>query len=124
MDYQQTHQCRWTSLARRITPRVALRRALVSPPSKNGQPYAYFGVFDGHGGFATSQWLTDNLQGYILEAWDKVPAESALKRAYIAADKQLLAPKGFLGMSERGVGGSKCGSTAATAIIYKDNKGE
>lgn len=43
----------------------------------------------------------------------------------LQADKKLLAPKrGFLGgMGERGVGGSKCGATAAVALLYKDAQG-
>ena len=38
------------------------------------------------------------------------------------ADKALLAPrKGFFGgLSERGVGGSKCGATGAVAVMYQD----
>ena len=41
------------------------------------------------------------------------------------ADQALLEPKrGFLGMmGERGVGGSKCGSTAAVALLYTAPKG-
>lgn len=95
----------------------------MNPSDKSGMPYAYLGVFDGHGGFATSQWLTDKLQGFILEAWKKNPVESALRRSFISADKELLSPKGFMGMGERGVGGSKCGSTAAAALVYKDKAG-
>ena len=30
---------------------------------------------------------------------------------------------GFLGMGERGVGGSKCGSTAAVALVFRDANG-
>jgi protein phosphatase 1K len=45
-----------------------------------------------------------------------------LKRSFVAADKDLLSAKGFMGMGERGVGGSKCGSTAATLLVYKDAK--
>ena len=39
--------------------------------------------------------------------------------------QQILAPKGgFMGMvGERGIGGSKCGSTAAVALIYKHQVG-
>lgn len=43
----------------------------------------------------------------------------------LQADKALLAPKkGFFGgMSERGVGGSKCGATGAVAVMYQDRSG-
>ena len=42
------------------------------------------------------------------------------------ADKALLAPKkGFFGgLSERGIGGSKCGSTGAVAVMYQDRGGK
>jgi hypothetical protein len=41
------------------------------------------------------------------------------------ADEKLLQPKSgfFGGMGERGVGGSKCGSTAAVAIAFRDGSG-
>ena len=42
------------------------------------------------------------------------------------ADEKLLQPKGgfFGGMGERGVGGSKCGSTGAVALVFKDGRGK
>ena len=41
------------------------------------------------------------------------------------ADRRLLAPKGgfFGGMGERGVGGSKCGATAAVALLFPGERG-
>jgi hypothetical protein len=41
------------------------------------------------------------------------------------ADRKLLAPKGgFLGgLGERGIGGSKCGATAAVALLYTGKDG-
>ena len=43
----------------------------------------------------------------------------------LAVLQRILAPKGgFMGMvGERGIGGSKCGSTAALAMVYKTKVG-
>ena len=43
----------------------------------------------------------------------------------LQADGRLLAPKGgfFGGMGERGVGGSKCGATAAVALLFPGERG-
>lgn len=50
--------------------------------------------------------------------------EAALTDAFLAADRKLLQPKaGFFGVGERGVGGSKCGSTAALCVIYRESDG-
>ena len=47
-------------------------------------------------------------------------AEVGIREAFVQADKRLLQPQGgFLGMGERGVGGSKCGASAAIMIIYR-----
>ncbi|KAL6777740.1 hypothetical protein ACKKBG_A15460 [Auxenochlorella protothecoides x Auxenochlorella symbiontica] len=95
----------------------------IAPESaKGGGLLAYVGVFDGHGGSATAQWLTSELDGYLQRAWQQeTNPEAAVREAFIAADKAVLAPKpGFLGMvGERGKGGSKCGSTAAVALLYE-----
>jgi protein phosphatase 1K len=37
---------------------------------------------------------------------------------FLAADKQLLEPQGFLGMGARGIGGPKCGSTGLVCLLY------
>jgi len=84
-----------------------------------GKPYAYVGVFDGHGGFASAEWLEKNLYPLIEEEWPQDSPDRAVRKAFIAADKALLAPAGFMGMGERGVGGSKCGSTGAVMLAYK-----
>lgn len=41
-----------------------------------------------------------------------------ITEAFVAADTTLLAPQGFLGMGERGIGGPKCGSTGLVALVY------
>ena len=78
---------------------------------------AYAAVFDGHGGYATADWLVANLATLIDKAWaaegGAASPERALTAAFLAADRKLLAPGGFMGMGERGIGGAKCGSTAA-----------
>ncbi|KIZ03312.1 putative protein phosphatase 2C 45 [Monoraphidium neglectum] len=85
-----------------------------------GQPVAFAGVYDGHGGSAVASWLEANLYDGVKGAWDPAKPEASVAAAYIAADKQLLSSKGgFLGMGERGVGGSKCGATAANVLLYR-----
>jgi hypothetical protein len=93
-------------------------------PSNKTQPTGtsaafstYAAVFDGHGGSATADWLVANLAKVIDKNWDAAAPEKSLTAAFLAADRRLLAPGGLLGMGERGVGGSKCGSTAAVAAI-------
>jgi protein phosphatase 1L len=83
-------------------------------------------VFDGHGGYATAEWLSDNFAKYIDKFWSEIPSpEAATSEAFLAADRKILAPKkGFMGMvGERGIGGSKCGATAAVALLYEDPAG-
>eukprot|EP01023_Acetabularia_acetabulum_P000438 TRINITY_DN10173_c0_g1_i3.p1 TRINITY_DN10173_c0_g1~~TRINITY_DN10173_c0_g1_i3.p1 ORF type:complete len:334 (+),score=80.27 TRINITY_DN10173_c0_g1_i3:349-1350(+) len=96
----------------------------VSEDQKVGNPYAFVGVFDGHGGYAASQWLEENLLDYIAKEWQdgKLP-EACLSKGFLRADKYLLTPGGFMGMGERGIGGSKCGSTAAIFLLFKETDG-
>lgn len=71
------------------------------------------------GGFATSWWLQQNLLSIVKENWSAARPEASITDAFLKADSKLLAPQGgFLGMGERGVGGSKCGASAAVALIY------
>lgn len=74
----------------------------------------YFAVFDGHGGDACSDWLSQNFVKYVRKEFDSGSAldgspESAITDAFLAADKKILQPKGglFGAMGERGIGGSK-----------------
>jgi serine/threonine protein phosphatase PrpC len=86
----------------------------------DGSISAFLGVYDGHGGVATSDWLEKNLFSFVQDAWDESKdPEQALTEAFRAADSVLLSPTGWMGMGERGVGGSKCGSTAAVACIFQ-----
>ncbi len=68
-----------------------------------------------------------NLASFIDKAWAKeggaASPERALTAAFLAADRKLLAPGGFMGMGERGIGGAKCGSTAAVAGLLQPPNG-
>lgn len=71
------------------------------------------------GGNATSWWLQQNLLNIVKENWNAARPEASITDAFLKADSKLLAPQGgFLGMGERGVGGSKCGASAAVALLY------
>lgn len=97
----------------------------VSEAASDGAITAFLGVYDGHGGYATSEWLKRNLHATVTGLWEAgATPERCVTRAFLAADKVLLKPTGFMGMGERGVGGSKCGSTAATATIWKGADGK
>ena len=64
-------------------------------------------MFDGHGGFAVSEWLKQNLAGLIVEEWPKADfCLEALSQACLRADYDLIQPPpGFFGaFGERGVG--------------------
>ena len=93
-----------------------------SAPS-DGSPSAIVSVFDGHGGSAVSEWLSEKLNGIILEEWKEAdfPLE-ALRVACLKADNVLVQPpEGFFAaFGERGVGGAKCGSTAAVCALYEE----
>eukprot|EP00887_Chlorella_sp_A99_P008227 scaffold12.g8227.t1 len=93
--------------------------AEVTAAAGPGMPFGYAAVFDGHGGWATAEWLQNELLGYIEGAWQGGNAPEA------AADKEVLRPKGGLMsmMGERGIGGAKCGSTAAVALLYASPSG-
>jgi len=90
-----------------------------------GQPTVFAGVYDGHGGSATAEWLKDKLHEVVQKHWrGGVAPEEAITEAFLQADKKLLSPKsGFMGLGERGVGGSKCGATAATVTLFQEADG-
>jgi len=94
-----------------------------SNAATDGTPTTMLSVFDGHGGEAVSEWLKTKLHDIILEEWAKAdfPLE-ALRVACLRADATLVAPpEGFFAaFGERGVGGSKCGSTAAIVALYEE----
>ncbi|KAL3161417.1 hypothetical protein ABBQ32_010307 [Trebouxia sp. C0010 RCD-2024] len=99
----------------------------VDGEADQGQPVAYAGVFDGHGGIATSDWLERNFADCLGEQWsDGQSPERDVTQAFLQADKALLAPKKgvFGGFGERGIGGSKCGATGAVAVVYQGGDGK
>lgn len=97
----------------------------VTDPSKAGPGdiFAFAGVYDGHGGSAVAEWLQSNLSGVISPQWGGSSPEADITEAYLQADSKLLVAKGFMGMGERGIGGSKCGATAANVLLFKGPDG-
>lgn len=93
--------------------------------SEVGEPFAFAGVYDGHGGHAVADWLRRELFNYVEQQWVVgYNPEQCITDAYLQADKKLLSPRsGFMGLGERGVGGSKCGATAVNALLYNDKDG-
>jgi hypothetical protein len=88
--------------------------------SPDGSIGAFLAVFDGHGGSATSDWLEKQMYFEVQEHWQNGnAAKKFMDKAFRVADSKLLAPGGWMGMGERGIGGSKCGSTAAIATVYQ-----
>ena len=93
------------------------------PEAKGAGLKGLYSVLDGHGGTACSEWLQTNLHEYILDAWPGQNVNLTLRDAYLRADKELLQPQGWF--KPRGVGGEKCGSTNATALLFTNpNTGE
>lgn len=95
---------------------------LSDEPATEGEVAAVLNVFDGHGGYATAEWLTENFTGILGKQWEEKQPEYAITSAFLEADRKLLTPKGLFGMGERGCGGSKCGSTVATVVICSDEE--
>mmetsp|Transcript_34515 Transcript_34515/g.102532 ORF Transcript_34515/g.102532 Transcript_34515/m.102532 type:complete len:342 (-) Transcript_34515:735-1760(-) len=91
-------------------------------PAGPGALMSFAGVYDGHGGDAVAQWLPGKLLTNMSKAWrGGAMVAQAITDAYLMTDKKLLATKnGFMGLGERGVGGAKCGATAATVALYQD----
>ena len=78
------------------------------------------------GGYATSEWLAANFAQYLEKEWTGPgSAIQHIMEAFLKADAKVLQPKkGFFGaMGERGLGGSKCGATAAVALLYEVRTG-
>jgi len=59
----------------------------------------------------------------LSREWSGTSPEADVTEAYLQADSKLLVAKGFMGMGERGIGGSKCGATAVNAMLFKGADG-
>ena len=78
------------------------------------------------GGFAVSEWLAAKFATLLEKEWARPGSiKEHLTEAFLRADARVLQPKsGFFGaLGERGLGGSKCGATAAIALILKVSQG-
>lgn len=97
------------------------QHVVVNPNAGEGEISAYYGVYDGHGGDSTAIWLTEKLYGFVSKRFSTTDPKSSIIRAFEQADEDILEPRGgFLGIgAQRGVGGAKCGATAAVAMLFK-----
>lgn len=91
----------------------------VDIDTSGGGP-SFLAVFDGHGGPAVAEFLKTGLWPVYREKLAKGgDAAKATVQAYLEVDKATIAaPKGLFGMMrERGMGGARCGSTAASVVL-------
>ena len=51
-------------------------QVVPSSSAGNGDPFAFAGVYDGHGGSAVAEWLSENLFNLVDQYW-KVRAAAA-----------------------------------------------
>lgn len=90
----------------------------IAVNSEGSEP-SFFGVFDGHGGTAVAEMLKSSLWPIYKKKLAEPDLIKATMAAYLEADQLALAqPKGLFGaLRERGLGGSRCGATAATVLL-------
>ncbi|KAL6764716.1 phosphatase 2C-like domain-containing protein [Haematococcus lacustris] len=94
---------------------------VANPSGKAGEAFVCASIHDGHGGSAVAEWLEQHLSAVVQQHWNAAQPEQSLTDAFLAADSKLLSKKaGFMGLGERGVGGSKCGATSALALMFAD----
>eukprot|EP00793_Prasinoderma_coloniale_P002883 PRCOL_00002365-RA len=90
----------------------------------DGGIVAQIGVYDGHGGSAVAEYLGKNFLKGVASKWVKpAGAKTAITTLCLETDDQMLegGDGGFLSFfMERGVGGSKCGSTLAVATLFAE----
>lgn len=79
------------SLTRKQTPGVDLSG--ISADGASGDPQVfYFGVFDGHGGDECSEFLKEDLHGYIEQAAAKFELKSSLKGSAAQGGDTVIVP--------------------------------
>ncbi|KAJ9522632.1 hypothetical protein QJQ45_019715 [Haematococcus lacustris] len=127
--YTNTVQQLWWHKARKLMSRQVGRRAARQAAGRAGRragpSYSpvcpHCDVTPGHGGSAVAEWLEQHLSAVVQQHWNAAQPEQSLTDAFLAADSKLLSKKaGFMGLGERGVGGSKCGATSALALMFAD----
>eukprot|EP00898_Chlorokybus_atmophyticus_P001359 jgi/Chlat1/2223/Chrsp17S02546 len=102
------------------TARPKMEDAHTVVVGKGKEDWTLLGVFDGHGGSATAEFVAKNFYSAFADNVKRADTlTDALYNTYLEIDEELLKPpKGFFGaMMERGMGGSKCGATAVTALL-------
>ena len=72
-----------------LQPEDAGEKQKPAPPDKR---YAYFGVYDGHGGEKVAHFTGENMHKIIAkqDAWKKGDIEQALKDGFLATDRAIL----------------------------------
>lgn len=90
-----------------------------------GKEPAFFGVYDGHGGNAVSEMLQKSFWPIYKKKLSDPNVLRATRDTYLEIDQLTLAPpKGLFGaLRERGLGGAKCGATAATSVLISKPDG-
>eukprot|EP00897_Mesotaenium_endlicherianum_P003889 jgi/Mesen1/3528/ME000197S02550 len=108
------------------TERVLMEDNYVVELDSTGKGPSYLAVFDGHGGPNVSEFLKKALwPAYKQKLASGGDPVRATVDAYLEVDLETIAaPKGLFGMMrERGMGGPKCGATAATAVLLSSPEG-
>ncbi|KAH8953255.1 hypothetical protein BDL97_08G014700 [Sphagnum fallax] len=110
---------RYGAIATQGTGRRLMEDTYSIAVDPKGVDPAFFGVYDGHGGNAVAEMLKTNMWPVYKKKLAGPDLVKATTAAYLELDQLSLAqPKGLFGaMRERGLGGSKCGATAATVVL-------
>lgn len=107
------------------TGRPAMEDTYSIVVDPKGSDPSFFGVFDGHGGIAVAEMLKNSFWSTYKKCLSGSDPIKSTIAAYLEFDTLTLAqPKGIFGaLRERGVGGSRCGATAATAVLLPSPDG-
>ncbi|KAL3680341.1 hypothetical protein R1sor_023297 [Riccia sorocarpa] len=117
---------RYGAVAVKGTGRPTMEDTVSVVVDSSGKEPSFFGVFDGHGGIAVAELLKDEFWPIYKRQLRASNLVKATESAYLEMDQLTLAqPKGFLGaLRERGVGGAKCGATAAAVVLKPSKDGQ